>query len=89
MFTKTKNIDTAFRHIRSFSLLLITGCFGLCGLVLYKSYELSAKVQERIYILSGDLALQANAGTRKDNILVEAKSHIKMFHQYFFTLDPD
>ena len=89
MFTKTKNIDTAFRHIRSFSLLLVMGCFGLCGLVLYKSYELSAKVQERIYILTGDLALQANAGTRKDNILVEGKSHIKLFHQYFFTLDPD
>lgn len=89
MFTKIKNIDTAFRHVRSFSLLLVTGCFGLCGLVLYKSYELSAKVQERVYILSGDLALEAYAGTRKDNMSVEARSHVKLFHQFFFTLDPD
>ncbi|UEG51405.1 conjugative transposon protein TraK [Mucilaginibacter daejeonensis] len=29
------------------------------------------------------------AADRKDNIPVEARDHIKMFHHYFFTLDPD
>lgn len=89
MFQKTKNIDTAFRHIKAFSLILIVGCFLLNGFVLYKSYELSARVQDKIYILSGDKAMEAYAATRKDNIEVEAKSHISMFHMDFFTLDPD
>ncbi|MDQ6889967.1 MAG: conjugative transposon protein TraK, partial [Bacteroidota bacterium] len=76
-------------YIRSFSLVLVTGCFLLCGFVLYKSYELSVRLQDKIYVLAGDKALEAYAFNRKDNIVVEAKSHISMFHTYFFTLDPD
>ena len=89
MFKQMKNIDAAFRHIKTFSIILLTGCFFLCGYVLYKSYELSARVQDKIYILVGDQAMEAYASKRKDNVLVEAKSHIGLFHTYFFTLDPD
>ncbi|MBS1666416.1 MAG: conjugative transposon protein TraK [Bacteroidetes bacterium] len=89
MFKQTKNIDSSFRHIKAFTLLLVTGCFILCGFVLYKSYELSARVQDKIYVLSGDKALEAYASQRKDNIEVEARSHIAMFHTDFFSLDPD
>lgn len=89
MFKQTKNIDISFRHIKTFTFLLVAGCFLLCGFVLYKSYELSARVQDKIYILSGDKAMEAYAGKRKDNIEVEARSHISMFHLNFFTLDPD
>jgi conjugative transposon TraK protein len=89
MFKETKNIDSSFRHIKVFTFLVVAGCFLLCGFVLYKSYELSARVQDKIYILAGDQALEAFASKRKDNLLVEAKSHISLFHTYFFTLDPD
>ena len=89
MFQKIKNIDTSFRHIKLFSISLLFGCFSLCGYTLYKSYELSARVQDRIYILAGDKALDAIASSRKDNVPVEARDHVAMFHQYFFTLDPD
>lgn len=89
MFKETKNIDSSFRHIKVFTFLVVAGCFLLCGFVLYKSYELSAGLQDKIYILAGDQAMEAFASKRKDNLLVEAKSHIKLFHTYFFTLDPD
>ena len=89
MFRQMKNIDAAFRHIKMFSIILVTGCFSLCSYVLYKSYELSAKLQDKIYILAGDKALEAYSSGRKDNVPVEAKDHVTMFHQYFFTLDPD
>ena len=89
MYKKTKNIDSAFQHIKAFTFAVVAGCFLLCGLVLYKSYELSARIQDKIYILAGDQALKAYAFSRKDNIPVEAKSHVSLFHQYFFTLDPD
>ena len=84
-----KNIDAAFRHIKVFSIILLVGCFSLCTYVLYKSYELSSKLQNKIYILAGDKVLDAYASGRKDNIPVEAKDHVITFHQYFFTLDPD
>ena len=89
MFKETKNIDSSFRHIKIFTFLVVAGCFLLCGFVLYKSYELSARVQDKIYILAGDQAMEAFASKRKDNVLVEGKSHISLFHIYFFTLDPD
>jgi len=89
MFKETKNIDSSFRHIKVFTFAVVAGCFLLCGFVLYKSYELSARLQDKIYILAGDQAMEAFTSTRKDNLLVEAKSHISLFHTYFFTLDPD
>jgi conjugative transposon TraK protein len=65
------------------------GCFALCCYTLFKSYELSARLESRIYILAGDKAIEAYASNRKDNTAVEARDHVKMFHTYFFSLDPD
>lgn len=89
MFTVTKNIDSAFRHIRSFSLMLIAACIAISLYALYNSNQAIATAQQRIYILANGKALEAFAADRKDNIPVEARDHVKMFHQYFFTLDPD
>jgi len=89
MFQKMKNIDTAFRHIRAFSIIFLAACCLLSGWVIYKSYQLMATSQERIFILANGKALEAYAADRKDNIPVEAKDHVAMFHHYFFTLDPD
>lgn len=89
MFKKMKNIDTAFRHVRSFTLVVIIGCVLICCFALYKSFSLVSQMQSKIYILANGKALEAYASERKDNIPVEAKDHVKTFHKLFFTLDPD
>lgn len=89
MYKVTKNIDSAFRHIRLFSICFLLGCVLLSVLVSYKSYELASTAQQRIYILANGKALEAYSADRKDNVPVEARDHVKMFHHYFFTLDPD
>jgi conjugative transposon TraK protein len=89
MFTKMKNIETAFRYVRLFTIIIISGCLLLCGFVLYNSFRLAAITQSKVYVLANGKALEAMATDRKDNIAVEAKDHITMFHYYFFTLDPD
>lgn len=89
MFKKMKNIDTAFRHIRSFTMVVIIGCVLICCFALYKSFSLVSQMQSKIYILANGKALEAYASERKDNIPVEAKDHVKTFHKLFFTLDPD
>lgn len=89
MFQKTKNIDTAFRHIRLFSVTFIIGCIIISVFIAYKSYQLASETQQKIYILANGKALEAYSADRKDNIPVEAKDHVKMFHHYFFSLDPD
>jgi conjugative transposon TraK protein len=89
MFKKMQNIDTAFRYVRSFTLLVVTGSLVLCGLTLYKSYQWVAGAQSKIYVLANGQALEAYAADRKDNLPVEARDHVRTFHQYFFSLDPD
>ena len=89
MFKKTKDIDTAFRHVRSFSMAFLVGCMFIAGMVAYKSYKIAAQAQQRIYILANGKVLEAYGADRKDNIKIEARDHVKMFHHYFFTLDPD
>ena len=89
MFRKAKNIDTAFRQVRMFSILTIALSLSLAGFVSYRSYQLASKVQSRIYVLAGGKVFEAHAGDRKENLAVEARDHVKTFHQYFFSLDPD
>lgn len=89
MFQKMKNIDSAFKLIRSFSLLFVVCCAIVCFIVTYKAFQMVSASQHRIYILANGKALEAFAADRKDNIPVEARDHIKMFHHHFFTLDPD
>ena len=84
-----KNIDTAFRDIRRFTLAIIAGTVILCCFVLYQSLKLVSRMQDKVYILANGKALEAMAASRKDNIPVEARDHIATFHRYFFTLHPD
>jgi len=89
MFSKMKNIDTAFRHVRTFTMVIIFTSALLSGFALYKSFGLVAEMKEKVYVLANGKALEAFASDRKDNIAVEARDHVKTFHRLFFTLDPD
>lgn len=89
MFTKMKNIDTAFRYVRGFTMLVIAGCIIICCYTLYKSFESVALMQNKVYILANGKAIEAYASDRRDNVPVEARDHVKTFHKFFFTLDPD
>jgi conjugative transposon TraK protein len=89
MFTQLKNIDTAFKHIKLFSYLLIVACAGISCFAIYKSYQSSTDFKNHIYILANGKALEAFAADRKSNIPVEARDHIRIFHEDFFNLDPD
>ncbi len=89
MFTQTKNIDSAFRHIKMFSVFLIICSFFIAVFALYENHKIIRETQQHIFILANGKALEAYGADRKDNIPVEARDHITMFHHYFFSLDPD
>ncbi len=89
MFKQFSNIESAFRHVKLFTYVVVVASTILCAFTVYESYRMVRKAEERVYVLSNGKALEAIAGERKDNVAVEAKDHIKMFHHYFFTLDPD
>ncbi|PZR29094.1 MAG: conjugative transposon protein TraK [Citrobacter freundii] len=89
MFQHLKNIDTAFKYVRGFTLVIVLGSLLLTGYQLYQSGRLQEQANSRIWILAEGKALEAYSVGRKDNLPVEAKDHVATFHQYFFTLSPD
>ena len=89
MFRQTKNIDTAFRQMRLFTFVIIISCCCITGYGLYIANKSISESGKRIYILANGKALEAFVADRKENIPVEARDHIKTFHQFFFNLDPD
>jgi conjugative transposon TraK protein len=89
MFTQFKNIDTAFQHIKRFSIFLILACAAISGFAIYKGFDLASSAQDRVYILANGKSLEAAGAGRRDNIAVEIRDHVKMFHHYFFSMDPD
>lgn len=89
MFQQLKNIDTAFKHVKLFSIVVIIVCLTISCFVLVKSFQAVQNAESRVYILANGKVLEAFSAGRKDNVKVEANDHVKTFHQYFFTLDPD
>jgi conjugative transposon TraK protein len=89
MFRQFNNIERAFKHVRLFTFIIIGASCLLCCFAIYESYKMVTAAQQRIYLLASGKALEAFAAERKDNIPVEARDHVRMFHHYFFTLDPD
>jgi conjugative transposon TraK protein len=89
MFQQFKNIESAFKHVKLFTYVLIGACMVICCFTVFQSYWMVSNANSRIYLLANGKALEALSSDRKNNVMVEAKDHIKMFHYYFFSLDPD
>src|ERR1700737_3547649 len=89
MFTKMKNVDSAFRYIRMFTLVIILSFSTLFGIMLYQRHQEAIVTQNKLYVLANGKVIEAFASNRKDKIPVEARDHVKTFHENFFTLDPD
>jgi Bacteroides conjugative transposon TraK protein len=89
MFRQLKNIESAFQHIRLFSFVLITAVTVIGCYCIYACFNQVQRIQGKVYVLSNGKLLEATAVNRKENIPVELRDHINMFHYYFFTLDPD
>lgn len=87
MFTKMKNIDTAFRYTRWFNLVFLAGCIIICCYMEYRTSKALSANRGKVYVMVNGKLVEALAMNR--NIPVEIKDHIRDFHTYFFTLSPD
>ncbi len=89
MFTHLKNIDTAFRHIKTFNIILIVANVFITCFVVYTNTQAVQKAQNTIHILYNGKLLEAFASDRKNNLPVELRDHVRAFHEDFFNLSPD
>jgi len=89
-FKSLKNIESSFKQIRFFGIVFICLCAGIVGYALWSSYNFAEKQRQKIYVLDGGKSLMlALSQDMTQNRPVEAREHVKRFHELFFTLSPD
>ena len=86
---RTRSLETAFQYVRTFSLIVVLGCILLSAFVIWRAERSVNRMQDKVYVLAEGKALEALAEDRRENLVAEARDHIRNFHQAFFTLDPD
>lgn len=90
MFKSLKNIQHAFALARIYLVLVTVLAVAVGGYAIYASYQFAEAQREKIYVLDqGQSLLMALSHRVADNRMAEAKSHVKRFHEYFFTLSPE
>jgi conjugative transposon TraK protein len=85
-FKSLKNIETSFKQIRFFGIVFICLCAGLAGYSVWNAYSFAEAQRQKIYVLDGGRSLML---ALSQNRPVEAREHVKRFHELFFTLSPD
>ncbi|MDR0873130.1 MAG: conjugative transposon protein TraK [Prevotellaceae bacterium] len=89
-FKSLKNIEASFKQIRFFGIVFVCLCAGIVGYSLWKSYQFAELQRQKIYVLDGGKSLMlALSQDLSQNRPVEAREHVKRFHELFFTLSPD
>ena len=65
-------------------------CALVTGYALWSSYSFAEKQREKIYVLdNGKSLILALSQDLSQNRPVEAREHVRRFHELFFTLSPD
>ena len=89
-FKSLRNIETGFRQIRFFGIAYLFVCASLVGFSLWKAYSFAEAQRQKIYVLDeGKSLMLALSQDLEQNRPVEAREHVKRFHELFFTLAPD
>ena len=89
-FKSLKNIETSFRQIRLFTLVALGLCAAVTGYAVWSSFRFAERQREQIYVLDeGKSLMLALSQEMSRNRPVEAREHVRRFHELFFTLAPD
>ena len=89
-FKSLKNIESSFRQIRLYAMIFLGCCLLLTVLVVWKSYSFAEAQRQKIYVLDdGKSLMLALSQDLQQNRPVEAREHVRRFHQLFFNLSPD
>ncbi len=90
MIKSLQNIQSAFSLVRIYMVLVTIISVSVSVYAVWKSFQFAEKQREKIYVLDGGasllMALQQDVNQNRP---AEARAHVKLFHEYFFTISPD
>ena len=89
-FKSLLNIESNFRQLRMYS-LVFAGIGAVVTLfAVWKSFSFAEAQRQKIYVLdNGKSLLLALSQDLSQHRPVEAREHVRRFHELFFTLSPD
>lgn len=89
-FKTLRNIESSFRQIRLYAIVFAVLCISVVGYAVWQSYRFAEQQRQKVYVLDNGkslmLALSQDASINRP---VEAREHVRRFHELFFTLAPD
>ncbi|AFL77364.1 Bacteroides conjugative transposon TraK protein [Alistipes finegoldii DSM 17242] len=84
------NIETSFRQLRMYALVFAGVCAVVTVAAVWMSYSFAERQRQKIYVLDNGRSLMvALSQDLAQNRPVEAREHVRRFHELFFTLSPD
>jgi len=89
-FKSLKNIESSFRQIRLFTIVFVCLFTVIVCYCVWSAFTFAEAQRQKIYVLDGGKSLMlALSQDLSQNRPVEAREHVKRFHELFFTLSPD
>lgn len=84
-----KNLENKIKLVGIICSAFLMGCIIISVSSIWTARCMVTDAQQKVYVLDGNVPILVNRTTMEETLDVEAKSHIEMFHQYFFNLPPD
>ena len=84
-----KKLENKIKLVLIVSSLFLIGCIVISLGSIFAARGMVADAHKKIYVLDGTVPILVKQTTMDETFDVEAKSHIEMFHNLFFTLAPD
>ncbi len=84
-----KNLENKIKLVTILCCMFLLGCIIVSISSIWTARTMVVDAQKKVYVLDGNVPILVNRTTMDETLDVEAKSHIEMFHHYFFTLAPD
>lgn len=84
-----KNLENKIKLVMIVSIVFMVGCIIITLGSLFTASSMVDDAHKKVYVLDGNVPILVQRSTQEETLDVEAKSHVEMFHHYFFTLAPD
>ena len=84
-----RNLENKIKLVGIICSFFLAGCLILSVSSIWTARTMVTDAQKTVYVLDGNVPILVNRTTMDETLDVEAKSHVEMFHHFFFTLPPD
>src|SRR5574344_499666 len=84
-----KNLENKIRLVTIICSFLLLCCIIMSVSSIWNAKIMVNDAQQKIYVLDSIVPILVQSTTMEETLAVAARSHIEMFHHFFFTLAPD